>query len=242
MAKDRAQEALAALAHSGGTLQETSQKRQQSPEETSEQEVQFLLNQQAAQQMAQRKDDPRELYENIQAYQNGTLDESAMNTVRERAKKLPFPTSFVNEILEHPLVGKLEEDTDSVKKQFIEKLSKGGGRGRSSLEIINRVDAMDNGGRIAPQTTYAQEQQPRNVINEAYKEKPTKSYESNTGIIDYKLLKEIIEEIIDDKLAEMNNELKGIKITEDGTFLVWGNADDIYECTMKYKGKKKKKK
>ena len=101
---------------------------------------------------------------------------------------------------------------------------------------------MDNGGRIAPQTTYAQEQQPRNVINEAYKEKPTKSYESNTGIIDYKLLKEIIEEIIDDKLAEMNNELKGIKITEDGTFLVWGNDDDIYECTMKYKGKKKKKK
>ena len=192
--------------------------------------------------MAQRKEDPRELYENIQAYQNGTLDESAMNTVRERAKKLPFPTSFVNEILEHPLVGKLEEDTDSVKKQFIEKLSKGGGRGRSSLEIINRVDAMDNGGRIAPQTTYAQEQQPRNVINEAYKEKPTKNYESNTGIIDYKLLKEIIEEVIDDKLAEMNNELKGIKITEDGTFLVWGNDDDIYECTMKYKGKKKKKK
>jgi hypothetical protein len=62
---------------------------------------------------------------------------------------------------------------------------------------------------------------------------------STTGI-DYGLIKTIVEECIDRKLRELNeNTLKGIKLKE-GKIMLVDNGGNVFNATLEYKGKQKK--
>lgn len=63
---------------------------------------------------------------------------------------------------------------------------------------------------------------------------------SSTAGIDYGLIKTIVEECIDRKLKELNeNTLKGIKLKEGKIALV-DNGGNVFHATLEYKGKQKK--
>lgn len=63
---------------------------------------------------------------------------------------------------------------------------------------------------------------------------------SNSYGIDYGLIKTIVEECIDRKLRELNeNTLKGIKLKEGKIALV-DNGGNVFHATLEYKGKQKK--
>lgn len=58
--------------------------------------------------------------------------------------------------------------------------------------------------------------------------------------IDYSLIKTIVEECIDRKLRELNeNTLKGIKLKE-GKIMLVDNSGNVFNATLEYKGKQKK--
>lgn len=58
--------------------------------------------------------------------------------------------------------------------------------------------------------------------------------------IDYSLIKTIVEECIDRKLRELNeNTLKGIKLKE-GKIMLVDNGGNVFNATLEYKGKQKK--
>lgn len=62
----------------------------------------------------------------------------------------------------------------------------------------------------------------------------------SNGVIDYSLIKNIIEECIDRKLKELNeNTLKGIKLKEGKIALV-DNGGNVFHANLEYKGKQKK--
>ena len=60
------------------------------------------------------------------------------------------------------------------------------------------------------------------------------------GVIDYSLIKQIVEECIDRKLKTMNEStLKGVKLKEGKISLV-DNSGNVYQAVLEYKGKAKK--
>lgn len=70
--------------------------------------------------------------------------------------------------------------------------------------------------------------------------KEDKVLPSSSAGIDYSLIKTIVEECIDRKLKELNeNTLKGIKLKEGKIALV-DNGGNVFHATLEYKGKQKK--
>ena len=75
----------------------------------------------------------------------------------------------------------------------------------------------------------------------------------NVASIDYGLIKSIIESVVDEKLSQMKGSMlnesrtaslpniKGIQMINENTFWMLDTSDNIYECSMKYKGKNKRK-
>lgn len=70
--------------------------------------------------------------------------------------------------------------------------------------------------------------------------KEDKVLPSSASGIDYGLIKTIVEECIDRKLRELNeNTLKGIKLKE-GKIMLVDNGGNVFNATLEYKGKQKK--
>lgn len=77
-------------------------------------------------------------------------------------------------------------------------------------------------------------QQPKNNIKEE------RIIPSTVNGFDYSVLKQIIEECIDKKFRELNeNTLKGVKI-KDGKISLVDNSGNVFQATLEYKGKSKK--
>lgn len=86
-------------------------------------------------------------------------------------------------------------------------------------------------------------------LQESLRPKPQMTENVNSGVIDYSLIKMIVENVINEKLGVLNENINhgssdgSMKVmTFDGNkFRFLDSQDNIYECEMKYVGKKKKK-
>lgn len=77
-------------------------------------------------------------------------------------------------------------------------------------------------------------------------ENDTQTEEGKIANVDAETLEKIISRVIDNKLANISNtngaQLKTMALTQNGTFRFLDAEDNIYECQMKFIGKRKKKK
>lgn len=131
-----------------------------------------------------------------------------------------LPQSIIESIINNPLNG-LSANTEM--DNFTENLSESLGI-KQSANIIEQLDKLDN------------------------IEKTQQFQETN---IDYELIKSIIENVVDKKLSSMQQTLltehksyqqNNVKTMVFGDkFLFCDSDDNVYECEMKYKGKRKKK-
>lgn len=100
-------------------------------------------------------------------------------------------------------------------------------------------------------------QQSANIIEKlAEREKKVteniQTVQTTTTNVDYEMIKMIVENVIDNKLASLqqsllnenriHNNLSSVKTMHFGEKFMFCDSDDnVYECEMKYKGKRKKK-
>lgn len=77
-------------------------------------------------------------------------------------------------------------------------------------------------------------------------EKGAQTEEDKIANVDTETLEKIISRVIDKKLANISNtsgaQLKTMSLTQNGTFRFLDAEDNVYECQMKFIGKRKKKK
>ena len=138
-----------------------------------------------------------------------------------------FDASVVNSMMgpENALFKKLNEAYAKDKEEPV--------RGVKAIQQINeQLDTRDR--QIAEETAQVSE----DVI-----------HNSNTSNIDITLLEQVIERVIDKKLNMINesiskklpSQIKSMSITENGNFRFLDGENNVYECHMKYIGKRKKK-
>lgn len=77
-------------------------------------------------------------------------------------------------------------------------------------------------------------------------ENDTQTEDDKIANVDVETLEKIISRVIDNKLANISNtngaQLKTMALTQSGTFRFLDAEDNVYECQMKFIGKRKKKK
>lgn len=77
-------------------------------------------------------------------------------------------------------------------------------------------------------------------------EDETPSEDSKMSTLDTETLEAVISRVIDKKLANLSNQggttLKTMVLTQNGTFRFLDTEDNVYECQLKFIGKRKKKK
>lgn len=145
-----------------------------------------------------------------------------------------IPRYIVEDILRNPL--DIKPFVSDNNMDALEERIKGKMPGiQSSADILKK---MENNQKV------------QNRINEKLNPKITQQTSSTT--IDYSLIKTIIESVIDEKLSNNSliNESKTLKenipsmkiMSFDDKFLFVDGQDNVYECIMKYKGKRKRKK
>ena len=133
-----------------------------------------------------------------------------------------LPTAIIESIKQNPLTD-ISEDPQM--DNFTRTLGESMGI-KQSANIIEKLEKTNNNPIIETKTT------------------------NNT--IDYSMIKMIVENVIDEKLQkiqenkmliENKNSQSNIKTVQFGTdkFLFLDSDDNVYECVMKYKGKRKKR-
>jgi len=140
-----------------------------------------------------------------------------------------IPRGIVESILSNPLDLKpIDPKMDELENRI-----KGNMPGiKTAANILERVNEVDK-----------KERQSKAKINENILPK------SANGIIDYELIKNIIEECIDRKMSQINESVMHQQMNVPSMKLMnfkdkWlfvDNDDNVFECEMKYKGKRKKK-
>lgn len=204
--------------------------------------------------------------EMMKAYSEHRLDDSGMSLIQERASKLPFGSDFVNEILNTPIIDPLEAEQSAIKNKFAERLKGKNANGNSVSDILNKVDQMDASkkgmqSQVRPSSQRASndafalpsdiagapQQKPAELLSEGLETRQP----ATRGGVDIATLNYLVESEVNKRLANLQgahnteqgeNTLKGIILKDQGTFWLVDNNDNIYECTMTFKGKKKKKK
>lgn len=142
-----------------------------------------------------------------------------------------LPSAILESIRKNPL----NIDTDDIKmNSFTEKLSATVPSIQRSLEIQKKLNE-----------------------DEAYnKQKTTNDNVKKYDGIDYEMIKLIVENAIKKEFSSFNkttleegaqhatntSSIKALKITEGGKFIVLDNDNNLYECSLRYIGKNKKRK
>lgn len=153
------------------------------------------------------------------------------NNAQSNFSNSKLPSAILESIRKNPL----NINTDDIKmNSFTEKLSATVPSIQRSLEIQKKLNE---------DTAYN-------------KQKATISNEKKYNGIDYEMIKLIIENAIKKEFSSFNkttleesetrnmnaSSIKAIKITEGGKFILLDNDNNLYECSLKYIGKNKKKK
>ena len=149
------------------------------------------------------------------------------SAIIESMRKNPcnYDTRLVDKVMgpENELFKKLNEAYGKEKEEPV--------RGVKALQQINeQLDKRDN------------EKASDTQIRENYHQGI-----SNEGYIDLSVLEQIMERVIDKKLGTLNesaqrtsSSIKTMRLTENGTFRFVDTEGNVYECQMKYLGKRKK--
>ena len=169
----------------------------------------------------------------------GYSADAEMKRIQERQKKplkeqimsnRKMPRAIIESIIQEPL--DMPANADPKMTQFTDKLSSklSGGNMSASLRIQEKLEQRD--GKKA-------------VLNEVNKNTNTAS-----GVIDYSLIKQIVENAVDERLGRISevlnenvnrsgNSLTCMKMSDK--FLFLDNDNNVFECKMVYKGKNKRK-
>ena len=138
-----------------------------------------------------------------------------------------YDTSVVNTMMgpENALFKKLNEAYAKDKEEPV--------RGVKAIQQINeQLETRDK--QLAEETAQITE----DVVHSSY-----------TTSVDIAALEQVIERVIDKKLNMLNesisrklpSQIRSMSITESGNFRFLDGEDNVYECQMKYIGKRKKK-
>lgn len=145
-----------------------------------------------------------------------------------------IPSYILEEILKNPIdVSSMAEELEKGDKRWqqLEEKIKGKKAGlQASAELLRKIEGQNNKPKITEN------------------KKPTITEVKTTGI-DYGLIKSIVESVIDEKLKSLNESITlggnaptaKILSFKDKFYFV-DNQDNVFECVMEYKGKKKRKK
>lgn len=171
--------------------------------------------------------------------------EAEMKLIKERANNTNggynhntrVPNKIVESILSNPcdLDANLYEDSNMT--EFTKRLSKRITGIKNVQDIQKKLEESDRQG----QTNGNVEQRQQNGSN------------GNSTVVDYSLIKTIVESVINEKMSSLKKELldegishndnignlKAMKMSDK--FLFLDDSNNVYECHMKYVGKNKKK-
>lgn len=154
---------------------------------------------------------------------------------RERLANSKVPNAIKESMINNPI--NVEPFTDPKMDELTEKISSGINR---SYGIMNKLEQMDRkkgqvNEDVVHQTTFNRVQ----------------DLSQQPQAVDYELIKNIIESVVDRKLREYTNSLNESVGRNQGSpmsvmvmrdkFLFLDNDNNIFECKMEYKGKNKAK-
>ena len=149
-------------------------------------------------------------------------------------EKKKIPSYIVEEILKNPIdvssmANELEKG-DSRWAQLEEKIKGKKGGINASAELLKKIETQESKQKII--------ENKKQNINEI-----------KSSNIDYSIIKSIVESVLDEKLKSLN---ESINIRENAPsakilsfkdkFYFVDNKDNVFECVMEYKGKRKRKK
>lgn len=181
-----------------------------------------------------QSDGQRLLIETMKQIENGNLSEDNRRRIEENVKNSKIPSSILNEMLSNPLIDTRvgSDDID----EFASRVLKSSAGIQKASQIIERTESDDR------------------KKNESRK---AQQVQANVGAaqVDYGKIAEIVENAVASKFSDFSRKLqlneaksvpigniKVLQLKEDGTFLMLDTDSNVYECTLKYKGKNVKRK
>mgnify|MGYP003303221921 CR=1 FL=1 len=175
------------------------------------------------------------LIETMKEIESGNVSEETRKRIEENVRNSKIPAAILQDMLANPFINTKvgKDDVD----EFVEKTLKSSAGIQKANKINERVEKEEKKKAEARRA-----QQPI----------------FNTGgnvQVDYEKISEIVESIVSSKMAELTrhvqlnesrqqtpfNGIKVLQLKENGSFLMLDTDDNIYECTLTYKGKNKKK-
>jgi hypothetical protein len=168
------------------------------------------------------------LMETMKEFESGNVSEETRRRVEENVRNSKIPKAILDSVLSKPLIETKIEGSDV--DEYMENLMKKNTNIQASNRIIQKLNESD-GQRIE-----------------------TPSRETVRSEFNYDKLEEIVESIMDRKLNQFigkinlnesrseTPQLKMIQEVSGSKFLLADTSDNVYECTLKYIGKNKKKK
>ena len=175
------------------------------------------------------------LTETMKEIEHGNLSEENRKRIEENVRNSKMPSSILSEMLDNPLIY-TSVDGDDI-DEFAQRVLKSSAGIQKSSKIIERVEQDD---RKKAESKKAQQT----------------NFNTVSAPVDYEKISEIVESIVSAKFEQYGkriqqinenrystplNNIKVLQMKENGTFLMLDTDDNIYECTLKYKGKNKKK-
>ncbi len=176
----------------------------------------------------ERSDGQRLLMETMREYEEGNVSEETMERVKHNVKNLKIPQAIINSVITNPLI-ETKIGGDDI-DEFVEKNLKKNTNIELSNRITKKLEEKDN----KTQKPQSQPQQQKNdhQLSQMIVEAVDKAIERKLSQIEGKI-----------NLNENKNipSLKMIQETDGSKFLLLDSDNNVYECTLTYKGKNKKR-
>jgi len=174
------------------------------------------------------------LIDTMKEIESGNVSDATRERIEKNIRNSKMPAVILQSMLDDPLISTKvgKDDVD----EFVEKTLKSSAGLQKASKIVERV-----------------EQEDKKKMEEKRANQPI----FNTcGVqVDYEKISEIVEGIVSNKMTELSkrlnlnenkqntpfNGVKVLQLKENGSFLMLDTDDNIYECTLTYKGKNKRK-
>lgn len=178
----------------------------------------------------QKYDGQKILMETMKEYQNGNVSKENRERVENNIRNSKLPKEILQSMISQPLI-ETNVNGDDI-DTYMEKIVKQ----NSNIEASKRINRLLEEGNEP--TTKQANNNPQ----------PTMP----TAAIDYSKIESIINEAIDRKLSQFRqlnessqqkmSSIKAIQEVDGSKFLIADTSDNVYECTLIYKGKNNRKK
>lgn len=171
------------------------------------------------------------LMETMREYEEGNVSEETMERVKHNVKNLKIPQAIISSVISNPLI-ETKIGGDDI-DDFVEKNLKK----NTNIELSNRI------------TKKLEEKD--NMVQKSQQPQPQ---QQRTDSQLTQMIVEAVDNAIDRKLNQISGKinlnenksrnipsLKMIQETDGSKFLLLDSDDNVYECTLTYKGKNKKR-